>query len=99
MGADGDVSLGERLGVIERRLGRLEQLINVVIEKQERLSTNAEKAILFALQRMEGHIERTFEDSTNELLAEMRWQSEPERIDHDRGNDNRSSGDIHGHQG
>jgi hypothetical protein len=77
MSADGDVSLGERLEVIERRMGRLEQLINVVLEKQERLSTNSEKAIVYAIERAEGRIGRSFEDSTNELLAEIRWQADP----------------------
>jgi hypothetical protein len=77
----GDVSLNERLESIEKRMGRLEQLINVVLEKQEKRSVNVERAIKFALERMEGHIDRNFEDIENVLIAEMQRQSETEYTD------------------
>jgi hypothetical protein len=52
MSAGEDVSLEGRLETIEKRLGRLEQLINVVLEKHEKSALRIERRIESALEKV-----------------------------------------------
>jgi hypothetical protein len=55
-------SVEGRLETIERRMGRLEQLINVVLEKQEKNTLKIERRIEFPLDNIRYSVEQLRED-------------------------------------
>ena len=71
MGADGDASLDTRLETIERRMGRLERLINVVLEKQEHHMLKIERRIDVSFEKVGFSVERAREDIQDFLVEQL----------------------------
>jgi hypothetical protein len=71
MSAKEDVSLARRLETIEKRMGRLEQLINVVLEKQEQRSVKIERRIELAFDAVGNRIEGLRERLEDVFFAEI----------------------------
>jgi hypothetical protein len=81
MSAGEDVSLEGRLETIEKRMGRLEQLINVVLEKQEQRSLKIERRIELAFEGVGNRVEGLRERLEDVFFAEIQQYLEKEYTD------------------